>query len=197
MKQNYLLVDYENLSTIDLSILQADMKVVLFLGETSKIKADYLNKIIKKGNRIELIKISGSGHNAVDFHIAWFIGACSEREPGASFSILSRDTGYDPLIKFLSSMGIQCSRVDGTGAAPESVTLPKDSKETEVDKKVESIKKQLIKSGKDKRPKTAKRFEAFVKSHGKYDEKTVTAIINRMFAGNLIAIQGDNIQYHF
>ena len=197
MAPNYLLVDFENIPSIDQSLLQANMKVMLFLGETSKIKADYLNKILKICNGMELIKINGSGHNAVDFHIAYFIGIYSEKEPAASFRILSKDTGYDPLIRYLASRGIKCERVEGANTVVKPKPVIKEDKKNDVDKIIKSIKLHFSNGGVKLRPKKASGFKAFVKSQGKHEDKTVKAIIEKMVSGKLIEITGDGITYHF
>jgi hypothetical protein len=197
MAPNYLLVDFENIPVIDPAVLKADMKVMLFLGENSKLKADYLNKILKICNGIELIQISGSGHNAVDFHIAYFIGVYSEKEPEASFCILSADTGYDPLIRHLVSKSIKCKRIEGIGIIPKPKVLPKNNKETDVDKIIERMRSHFIKGGEKIKPKTAGKFETFVKSQGKFDGKMVKAIIGKMSTNKLIEINGEEIKYNF
>ena len=196
MTPTYLLVDFENVPSIDVSVLQGNMKVMVFLGETSKLKADYLNKVLKVCSKIELIKINGSGHNAVDFHIAYFIGAISEKEPGASFKILSRDTGYDPLVGYLVSRCIKCERIEGKGVGVKAKAVQKKNKDNEIDKEIEKIKSHFSNEGEKLRPKKASGFKAFVKSQGN-DVKTVQAIIDKMIARKLITINGDGIEYQF
>jgi PIN domain len=47
---------------------------------------------------------------ALDFHIANYIGKLSAAHPDASFHIISKDKGFDPLIKHLQDQKISCSR---------------------------------------------------------------------------------------
>jgi hypothetical protein len=51
-----------------------------------------------------------AGNNAVDFHIAYYIGVLSSEEPTAYFHIISKDTGFDPLIKHLRGRKISVQR---------------------------------------------------------------------------------------
>ncbi|GGZ63895.1 hypothetical protein GCM10008101_16810 [Lysobacter xinjiangensis] len=46
------------------------------------------------------------------------IGHISAREPGASFVIVSKDTGFDPLIRHLKDRGIACRRIADIPAPP-------------------------------------------------------------------------------
>lgn len=64
----------------------------------------------RMGERAEYIKIAGAGPNALDFHIAYYIGRISCNEVDAFFHIISRDTGFDPLIQHLKDQKIFCGR---------------------------------------------------------------------------------------
>jgi hypothetical protein len=89
----HLLVDFENVNKIDGAVSSGEFQIKIFLGEQSKLKADFLNKILKTGHRIELIRISGNGPNALDFHIAFYLGILSDRHRGDAFFILSHLDG--------------------------------------------------------------------------------------------------------
>jgi hypothetical protein len=54
--------------------------------------------------------MDGNGTNALDFHIAYYIGRLAAKCPDAYFHIISKDTGFDPLIKHLKGQGISCQR---------------------------------------------------------------------------------------
>ena len=54
--------------------------------------------------------ISGNGRNALDFHIAFHLGELATREPHASFQVVSKDTGFDPLLAFMKEKGITVRR---------------------------------------------------------------------------------------
>ena len=56
------------------------------------------------------MKIAGNGSNALDFHIAFHIGSLSNQDPNAFFHIISKDTGFDPLIQHLKERKIFASR---------------------------------------------------------------------------------------
>jgi hypothetical protein len=56
------------------------------------------------------VRISGNGRNALDFHIAFHLGELAAREPEAAFQIVSKDTGFDPLLAFMTEKGIAVRR---------------------------------------------------------------------------------------
>src|SRR5690606_41861527 len=62
------------------------------------------------GSRAEYVKIASNGSNALDFHIAFYIGQLATKEPESYFHIVSKDTGFDPLIQHLKGKKIQVSR---------------------------------------------------------------------------------------
>jgi hypothetical protein len=120
----HLLVDFENVNKIDGAVSSGEFQIKIFLGEQCKLKADFLNKILKTGHRIELIRISGNGPNALDFHIAFYLGILSDRHRGDAFFILSRDSGFDPLVRHLSSQGVLCRRIESLQAASGRAEKP-------------------------------------------------------------------------
>jgi hypothetical protein len=59
---------------------------------------------------VEPIKVMRSGSNAVDMHIAYYVGRLVEKEPAAEIHIISGDTDFDPLVEYLKSKGVKCKR---------------------------------------------------------------------------------------
>ncbi|MBW8365387.1 MAG: hypothetical protein K0M39_12625 [Rhizobium sp.] len=62
-------------------------------------------------SRVDFHKIEGSGKNALDFHIAFQLGRTIETAPETECFVLSRDTGFDPLLSHLNKNGLKCSRI--------------------------------------------------------------------------------------
>ena len=56
------------------------------------------------GSSAEYVTLETTGANALDFHIAYYIGVLSSQDPSAFFHVISKDTGFDPLIKHLKGM---------------------------------------------------------------------------------------------
>ncbi len=103
MKKNIILIDYENVQIFDLKpLLNYDVLIKVFHGENQKFSSAFANIALEFGkDKFELIKIKGNGKNALDFHIAYFIGKFSKEIENAFFHIISKDTGFKPLVEFL------------------------------------------------------------------------------------------------
>lgn len=112
MKANYILVDCENVLPGTLSLLKnQDFQVLLFIGANQhKISVDLASSVHQLGQKAQYIIISGTGPNALDFHIAYYVGRLAEKDPGSRFHIISKDTGFDPLIDYLAKSGITVVR---------------------------------------------------------------------------------------
>jgi hypothetical protein len=112
LRPNIVLIDFESVQPASLAVLAPDyFQVKVFVGATqSKLPFDLVTAIQQMGDRAEYIKIAGVGPNALDFHIAYYIGRISSKEPEAFFHIISKDTGFDPLIQHLKDKGVFCGR---------------------------------------------------------------------------------------
>lgn len=56
------------------------------------------------------MKISGAGPNALDFHIAFYLGRLVSGDQKACFHVISKDKGFDPLIVHLNEQSIDATR---------------------------------------------------------------------------------------
>lgn len=103
MRTNYVLIDYENVQPSALNVLdQEHIRIRVFTGAyQTKISVTVAAMLQPFGTRVEYIPICGNGSNALDFHIAYYIGQLATAEPDACFHIISKDTGFDPLIHHL------------------------------------------------------------------------------------------------
>lgn len=117
MKRTYILIDYENVQPASLALLDNELfQIRVFVGANqTKITFEVASALQRMGARAEYIRISGNGTNALDFHIAFYIGHLAACEPAASFHILSKDAGFDPLICHLRSKKIRVYRAQDVG----------------------------------------------------------------------------------
>ena len=82
MGQKLLLVDFENVQQIDLSQIEEDSNVIIFVGSNQKaIPIDLVASAQKLGSRIDWERVDGNGSNALDFHIACHLGRILEKSP--------------------------------------------------------------------------------------------------------------------
>src|SRR6478672_6566670 len=113
-KTNYVLIDFENVQPDSLEQLDPDyFKLLVFVGANrGKIPYDVAASLQRFGDRMEYIKISGNGLNALDFHIAYYIGRFAAADSNAFFHIISKDTGFDPLIQHLRAKKVYVRRAE-------------------------------------------------------------------------------------
>jgi hypothetical protein len=109
---NYVLIDYENLQPKDLVLLNGHpFKVVVFMGANqTKVPVEHVKALQPLGGDVEYVQINGNGRNALDFHIAFHLGELAVRHPDGVFHVISKDTGFDPLLGHLRSKRIRARR---------------------------------------------------------------------------------------
>jgi hypothetical protein len=112
MRTNFVLIDYENVQPKDIGLLQGGpFKVKVFLGpKQSKVPVTLAEALQPLGGNAEYVLLETAGNNAVDFHIAYYVGVLSCEDPTAYFHIISKDSGFDPLIKHLKRRKIFAQR---------------------------------------------------------------------------------------
>jgi hypothetical protein len=140
VRTNYVLIDYENVPLQSLNHLARDhFKVFVFVGASqTKVPLDFAASLQPLGPRAEYVQISGNGRNALDFHIAYYIGQIAAEDAAASFHIVTKDSGFDPLIEHLKSKGVVARKV-------EAVTqIPRDGANIETARVAASIPKSPV-----------------------------------------------------
>ena len=111
--EKYILVDFENVQPANLDRLRdRGFTLRIFLGSVQeRLPLKIVNSLQVFGTSLEYVQTCGIGPNALDFYIAYFLGRKSLESPDAQFFIISRDTGFDPLLRQLRSQGTYCRRV--------------------------------------------------------------------------------------
>lgn len=124
MGLQFFLIDFENVQPAGVgSLVPGSCKVIMFLGQNqSKVPVELARVLQPFGEDVEYLHIAGSGPNAVDFHIAFYIGRLAVSHPDARFTIVSKDTGFDPLVKHLAGLKIACNRAAAMGGAVKAPT---------------------------------------------------------------------------
>lgn len=122
MRTNVVLIDFENVQPQSLAALEQDhYRVFVFVGATqAKLPFEVVSAIQRMGDRAEYIKISGTGPNALDFHIAFYIGQIAAHDPTTFFHIVSKDAGFDPLIRHLKTRHIFAARSASIEEMPQA-----------------------------------------------------------------------------
>ncbi len=121
MKTTYVLIDHENVQPKDLALLNGQpVHVIVFLGATqARLSAELAVAMQARGANGTYVRINATGRNALDFHIAFYLGELAAKDPSASFHVISKDNGYGPLLEHLRSRG-----VDARGSETLAPLLP-------------------------------------------------------------------------
>lgn len=193
MTHKLLLVDYENVHQLDLSRLDDSTNAVIFVGAgQNAIPIELVTSTQKLGTRVEWQRAEGNGRNALDFHIACHLGRVLEKSPLVHCIVLSKDKGYDPLLRHLNKMGLKCKRINSL--------LELDPKSASVDdpnyKRVVEV---LGKSDKKTRPRRVKTLSQHISSifQKNISQQDIDRIIDMLFANKMISETNNTISYQF
>jgi len=191
---NYVLIDFENVQPKNLEILtNHPFKIFVFVGANqTKVPFDLVTAMQKFGDNAKYIKISGNGPNALDFHIAFYVGRLSLQDPKGYFHIISKDTGFDPLIKHLRTKKIRISREKDLAEIP----VLRISSATSNDEKISAIIKNLAGRGQS-RPRKITTLANTINSlfTKKLQDSELMSLINTLKQKKFIVVNEGNVSY--
>lgn len=108
--ETHVLLDYENVqpSDDDLRALVPGVSDawVFHSPQQKKVEARFTSF----GNRVVLVPISKQGKNALDFHLSYYMGYITSRNPNARFVVVANDKGYDPMLDHARELGFAVER---------------------------------------------------------------------------------------
>ncbi len=107
------------------------LSVRVFLGpNNTKLPVELVVAMQQLGSRAEYIALETLGSNAFDFHIAYYLGVLATADPSGYFHIISKDTGFYPLINHLRGRKIFVARAVSIEEMPcfKVTTTPLESK---------------------------------------------------------------------
>ncbi len=191
---NYILIDFENVQPNNLDVLKHhSFKVCVFVGSNqTKIPYEIASVMQSLGDAAQYVKISGTGKNALDFHIAYYVGELSSKEPKAHFHIISKDKGFDPLITHLKSKRIKVQRENDIAEIP----VLRLSAATSNDEKISAIVKNLLGRGQS-RPRKVKTLSNTINSlfTENLSESQLAALVEELQKRKLIKVNSSNVSY--
>jgi hypothetical protein len=190
--ETVILIDHENVANFDLDEIPPDASVRLFLGAgPGSFKKDWVSKALKRGG-IETINIDGTGRNALDFHIAFYLGELLAQTRETSCVVFSKDKGFAPLVKHLKARGFDVRQVDNLA----SLKTPPDnsgSPEHVYLHVVKSLRKQEDRARPATRAKLEKHVANLIK--GKKADEDVDKMVRRLEKDGFVKESGKNLDY--
>ncbi|MEW4566998.1 PIN domain-containing protein [Tautonia sp. JC769] len=189
-----MLIDYENVQPESLNGLDAEhFRVLLFVGAAqTKVSYEIAEGMQRLGSRAQYVKMAGNGSNALDFHIAFYIGYLAANDPTAFFHIISKDTGFDPLVRHLKGNKVFVVRSD----AIEDITLVKVANSKTLPDRVAVLVADLKKRG-AARPKTVKTLTSTAAAvfRKQLEEQELAGLIGELQRRGVIGIHEEKVSY--
>lgn len=195
MRINYVLIDYENVQPKHLSLLdREEFRIKVFLGAHQARLARRLAVDLQRLGPVkaEYIEVSGTGSNALDFHIAYYIGRISAEDKESFFHIISKDRGFDPLITHLKENNIFCQR----SASIEDIPLLRTLSAASTPDQADAVVANLVGRGAS-RPRTLKTLRNTISTlfGKKLDEDEVDLLLNELKRREVLSVDGNKINY--
>ena len=191
---NYVLIDFENVQPKNLEILASHpFRVFVFVGASqAKIPFELAAVMQQLGDDAQYVKIGGNGKNALDFHLAFYVGELVAKDPDACFHVISKDTGFDPLIKHLKARKVRIQRERDLAEIP----VLRMSTATSDDEKVAAIVKNLAGRG-HSRPRKVKTLANTINSlfTKKLEEQELMSLISELQKKRYIVVSEGNVSY--
>jgi len=209
LKTNFVLVDFENVQPKNVGSLSGrSFKIKVFAGASqSKVPLEMARALQALGPDVEYIQIDGNGKNALDFHIAYYIGRLAAENPGSSFYVISKDKGFDPLVKHIKSQGISCQRsisiadipgvkISSSKSGSDTVDTVKISDSRSIPEKVDAVVSNLTKR-KTAKPRTLKTLRSTINAlfRNSLADSELNELIEQLTRRGTIKVADGKVQY--
>lgn len=193
-RTNYVLIDYENVQPTDLSLLrEGPFKVKIFLGaHQAKIPVSLASTLQDFGSNAEYVVLECSGRNALDFHIAYYVGLLSAQDSVAFFHVISGDEGYDPLLQHLKSRGVLAQRSTSIASIP----FFKPALPATIDAQVDVVVERLTRM-KASRPRTTKTLMSTLHAlfRKELSQQQVSTLFGLLCKRGIVRVEGTRVSY--
>ena len=194
MRTNFVLIDSENVKPESIEKLKHEhFRAVVFLGANqSRIDSALGIALQSLGGNGSYVQVSDKGKDALDFHIAYYIGKLSAENPGAYFHIISKDKGFDPLIKHLRAEKILCSR----SSSVSEIRLVKSLDKIPAKERAADFYEKRIASN-AARPVTVTTLQNAILSyfHKQLPPEDVAKVIKALKLAGHVAVDGKKVSY--
>lgn len=144
---NHVFVDFENVHGMDPALIgdKATSFTLLLGPRQTKLDVSLVETMLQHAASVELIRLTSSGRNALDFALSYYLGQKVLADPTGCFHLVSKDKGYDPLVDHLRSRHIDVRRHDDfkTLTFCSKAGGAADSARNEVEKVLERLRKNV------------------------------------------------------
>jgi hypothetical protein len=194
LKTEIVLIDFENVQPRNMTALSTRQpKVKVFVGaKQTKIPFEMARTL--QALDTEYIQIDGNGRNALDFHIAYYIGRLAAEDPKSSFHVISKDKGFDPLIRHLTKQGLSCRRSEPVAGTRSTKKKSKTQRKPEtIDLVIANLEKR-----KAARPRTLKTLRSTISAlfaKQKLAEEDLDQLVDQLTDRGVIEVSDGKVRY--
>jgi hypothetical protein len=194
MRTNYVLIDFENLQPELLEALNLEhFRVVVFVGANqTKVTVNFASQLQPLGTRAQYLQIAGNGRNALDFHIAFYLGELLAKDPTAVFHVIAVDGGYDPLLQHLKDRKVFARKYKSIADIPHVKATNSKTLQEKVSFVREALADRAI-----GRPATVKTLHSTIDGMfpGGLAEGVCADVVAELQFGGFLAIDGTKVTY--
>jgi len=187
------LIDYENVHTLAGIDFSSYTKVIVFVGaQQNKLNIKDLCWTDKPFD-ISIIHVKETSKNNVDFHITYYLGIYHSTTPlNVQFDIISRDKGYDPIIKHISSSYRNCQRLSPlitSNKAPITQVIILDKSSKKMLTTLQNLPPKL-------RPTKEKSLRNYISTVlNSNSNEFIVSVLNKLLTLNYISLAGSRVNY--
>jgi PIN domain len=194
VRTNHVLIDFESVQPDSLAALEQEHFMVhVFVGANqAKLPFGVAAAIQRMGLRANYVKISGNGPNALDFHIAFYMGQLAAGDSSAYFHIISKDAGFDPLIQHLKGRNILANRVQTVGDIPLVKVATSKSPKDRLTTVVEGLRQM-----KASKPRTLKTLRSTIASLflNQLSDSEIDSLVEALSARKIAVLAANKVSY--
>jgi len=194
MGTHYILIDYGNVRPDDLTPLQVHpVCVFLFVGDPeASLPFDLVSSVQALGERATYVPVGADGVQAVDLHIACYLGRLTERDQEAHFHVVSPDESLDMLLAHLRGEGVSVRRATTLAGLP----FLGPAATTSAEQRLEEVVRNLHSRGLS-RPRRRRTLMRLIHGHfgGELDFGEVQALVDALVEQGCVRFEGETVHY--
>lgn len=195
MRSQIILVDFENVQP-DLvpALALEDVHVRVFVGpHQPKLATDVVVAMQELGDRAKYVRVAKQGPDALDMHLAFYLGQLSQQFPEAYFHVVAKDRDYDSLLAHLKSLGIFAAK------APDLASIPlfKRALTATLTEQVE-VAASWLRERSASRPKTIKTLRNSLKTavfSGRLEDGRIDSLMEELKVRGVFSFKDQKVDY--